>query len=136
MKVTRPESSRTEGANLKTQPTPRISNADVERIVARDFAAESAREVFSILGEFGTEDWHKETDRVRIAALKLAAGSIEGLRAAIDTGKRDYRDLLALAEYPLYMQSVRPSEQISPEQRQRIVEADWQQYCDWLARES
>jgi hypothetical protein len=121
---------------VKTQPTPTISSADIERIVARDFAAEFANEVLSILGEFGTEEWQKETNRVRIAALKLAAGSIERLRAAIETGKRDYRDLLALAEYPLYMRSVGPSEQLSPEERQRIIEADWQQYCDWLERES
>lgn len=71
---------------------------------------------------------------MRLAALKLAEGSIEKLRSAIETAKRDYRDVLVSAEYPEYSRSIGPSDAVSPGERQRIIEADWKQYSEWLAR--
>lgn len=63
------------------------------RIVSRDFPPGSAEEVLAILGEYGTEKWERGVDRVRLAALKLAAGSIDRLRSAIETARSDYRDV-------------------------------------------
>jgi hypothetical protein len=109
---------------VSTQPTPTISDADVERVVGRDFPPASKGDVFAILAEYGTEDWHREIDRVRIAALKLAAGDIDRLRAAIATARLDYRDVLAPAEYPEYSRKVVPSETLSAEDKQRIIDSD------------
>jgi hypothetical protein len=116
-----------------TQPAPSVSNRDVERIVLRDFPSEVAR-VLNILHEYGTEEWQREIDRVRLAALKMAAGSIDGLHSAIETAKIDYRDVLAIAEYPEYLRSVGLSDDISGEEKQRIIDADWKQYNEWLNR--
>lgn len=117
-----------------TQPTPRVTREDVERIVSRDFPTDAAGEVFAILDEYGAEEWEREVDRVRLAALKLAAGSIDRLRSAIETARGDYRDVLQVAEYPEYSRFVRPSQELSPNEIERIQEADWKQYRDWLAR--
>ena len=61
---------------MTTQPTPKVTGADVERIVRRDFPADKVSEVLAILDQYGKESWHREPHRVRLAALKLAAGSI------------------------------------------------------------
>lgn len=87
-----------------------------------------------MLGEYGTDSWHRESDRVRLAALKLASGSLGKLRQAIETAKSDYRDVLAVAEYPDYFKRVPRPGVLSPEQERRIVESDWKQYQDWLTR--
>ncbi len=82
------------------QPKPSATAADVERIVRRDFGAEMASEVHTILLAFGAESWHRETDRVRLAALKLAGGDLSQLRGEIEAASIDYRDTLAAAESP------------------------------------
>jgi hypothetical protein len=103
----------------------------VERVVRRDFSAERFADVMAMLNEYGAEDWQREADRVRLAVLKLAAGSLERLRYEIEGAKRDYRDVLAPAEYPGYCKRVRRP---PPEEEQRIIDADWRQYQDWLMR--
>lgn len=87
-----------------------------------------------MLGEYGGESWQNEPHRVRLAALKLAAGSMERLRHEIEGAKRDYRDVLAPAEYPSYMKKVQHSGALPPEEEQRIIDLDWEQYQDWLTR--
>ncbi|MDX1439453.1 MAG: hypothetical protein R3284_06075 [Rubricoccaceae bacterium] len=115
------------------QRTPTVSVEDVERIALRDFPSESGR-VMEILRKYGTEDWHRETDRVRLAALKLASGNIDRLCSTIETAKCDYRDVLAPAQYSEYSRIVGPSEAVSPAEWERIIDADWKQYVEWLAR--
>jgi hypothetical protein len=55
---------------------PMVMPADVERIARRDFPAERVAEVLAMLNGYGNESWQREPDRVRLATLKLAAGSI------------------------------------------------------------
>ena len=119
---------------MPSQPTPNVSSADVERVVRRDFPADRVAEVLALLGEYGTESWHSEPDRVRLAALKLASGSIEMLRQEIEVAKCDYRDVVVGAEYPDYLKRVPRSGALPPEQEQRIIDTDWRQYQDWLTR--
>ena len=57
----------------------------------------------SVLEEYGGEKWERECPRVQLAALKLADGKLEVLKKQISTAKRDFRDVLAPAEYPEYM---------------------------------
>ena len=117
---------------MPDQPTPEITSDDVERVLRREFAEHETDEARAILMEYGSEDWHREFDRVRVAALKLAKGTIAGLRAAIETANADYRDVLAPAEYPEYLRAVEPSANMTQEERQRIIDADWAQYSEWL----
>ena len=87
-----------------------------------------------MLDEYGKESWQREAHRVRLAALKLAAGNVEKLRYEIEGAKCDYRDVLAAAEYPSYMKRMSPSAALPTEEERRIIDADWKQYQDWLTR--
>ena len=118
------------------QPIPEVTDSDVTRIVKRDFPTGQFDAVMSILNEYGTEDWQRGISRVRLAVLKLADGDLQTLRREIDVAKRDYRDVLASAEYPEYMQKVSPSAALAEVERERIIRADWMQYQSWLNRKS
>jgi hypothetical protein len=117
-----------------TQPHPSVTSADVERIVRRDFSAERVGEVVAMLNEYGAEEWHPEVDRVRLATLKLAASSIEKLRIHINIAKMDFRDVLSDAEYPGYTKRWFHVDELPADERERIIDADWKQYQDWLTR--
>ena len=119
---------------MTTQPHPIVTAADVERIVRRDFPADRTVEVLALLDEYGEEDWQREPDRVRLAALKLAAGDLERLRSEIEGAKRDYRDVLGPAEYPGYTQRMFRIAELPQDEQQRIIDADWSQYQEWLGR--
>ena len=109
---------------MTRQPTPNVTSADVERVVRRDFPAERFADVMAMLGEYGAEDWQREADRVRLATLKLAGGSMERLRYEVEGAKCDYRDVLAPAEYPGYCKRVGGRKKLPPAEEQRIIDAD------------
>ena len=113
------------------QPTPQVSRSDVERVVRRDFPANMFSEMLGILDQYGTEDYHREKERVQLAVLKLAGGSQERLRRAIEEAKCDYRDVLAPAEYPDYPWD---AAKLPEKEQRRIIDGDWKQYSDWLSR--
>lgn len=87
-----------------------------------------------MLSEYGAESWQREPQRVRLAALKLAAGSVERLRYQVETAKCDYRDVLAPAEYPGYSEHMFRMRELAQDEQQRIIDDDWRQYEDWLKR--
>lgn len=116
------------------QPVPRVTVADIERVVYRDFHRIQIDDVLAILAEYGTEIWHKERERVRLAALKLANGDIGKLRSAINRAKLDYRDVLAPAEYPKFMQEGIRFRRLRSRDRELIYTDDWQQYERWLKK--
>jgi hypothetical protein len=119
---------------VTTQPHPTVAAADVERIVRRDFPADRTVEVLALLNGYGQEDWQREPDRVRLAALKLAAGDLERLRYEIEGAKHDYRDVLGPAEYPGYTKRMFRIGELAQDEQQRIIDADWRQYQEWLGR--
>ena len=110
------------------QPIPEVNENDVERIVRRDYPAEQFDTVMNMLNEYGVEQWQRENSRVRLAAMKLAAGNLEMLRRALNSAKVDYRDVLSGAEYPTYESN---SSQI---EKRKAIENDWNQYQAWLNR--
>jgi hypothetical protein len=116
------------------QPTPDVSEKDVERIVRRDFPAEQREAVLDVLRDYSKRKLARECPRVQLAALKLAQGSLKRLRLCIDDAQRDYRDVLAAAQYPEYM-IVPPSRmsQMSRKEQLRIVNNDWDQ-CEMAAK--
>ena len=115
------------------QPVPEVSRDDVERIMERDFRVDQVEMVKTILGEY-TEVNPNRSYRVQLAVLKLADGNIEKVRSNIETAKRDFRDVLAYAEYPEYFATINPGREYSIEEKNRIIENDWKQYTDWLNR--
>ncbi|HZR17800.1 MAG TPA: hypothetical protein VFE51_10775 [Verrucomicrobiae bacterium] len=113
------------------QPTPSVTRSDVERIVRRDFPSEDFATVMALLDEYGTRSHETEKDRVQLAVLKNAAGSIDELLIQIQTAKRDYRDVVSWAEYPSYSWDEKDEAK-----RQKTYREDWQQYSDWLNKGS
>ena len=113
------------------QPVPKISAADIERLLARDFPDVAAAR--TALASYGSKDWHREPERVRAAALKLAGGSIEKLQRTMAMADNDYRDVLAYAEYPSYMDKISATEKDAAK-RQKLIEEDWKQYRDWFEK--
>ena len=119
---------------MMAQPAPKITSADVDRVVRRDFPADRVPEVLAMLEEYGRQTWQREPHRVRLAALKLAGGSIGRLRDQIESAKCDYRDVLAPAEYPGYSKRMFRIRDLPQDEQQRIIDGDWKQYQDWLTR--
>ena len=114
------------------QPVPITSDADVDRVILRDFDEQDVAVVYDIIDGYGQERWHKEEARVRLAILKLAAGKVSSLRSQLATANIDYRDAIAAAEYPNYMRYVSASGETPRERIREIIDADWRQYRTWL----
>jgi hypothetical protein len=82
---------------------------------------------------FSEDDSAQDLERVRLAVLKVARGSLVELRRQIDVAKRDWRDVLNSAEYPeasrLGLVEYRKLPQAA---RSKLQARDRQQYVAWL----
>lgn len=116
------------------QPIPHVTRADVERVVRRDYSIPENGRVLAILDEYHSDG--SDPSRVQLAVLKLAGGNIAALRREIEVAKKDYRDVLAYAEYPTCMRHVANTCDLPSEEKQRIFDEDWKQYQGWLWRPS
>jgi hypothetical protein len=101
--------------------------------VEREFPAEQFVAATAILDQYGAGQ-PREAALVQLAALKLAHGSLERLRALIKSAKQDYRDVLANAEYPEYFKKVFGVRSLPVEEKLRVIDRDWRQYEEWLAK--
>ena len=115
------------------QRHPDLSEHEVERIVRRDFP-EQFDVVMLVLSEYASGRFPRECSRVQMSALRLAQGDLKALRRHIADAERDYRDVLAAAEYPEYMRAGSRLPTLSREEQRRIVKSDWEQYQKWLQR--
>jgi hypothetical protein len=101
------------------------------RLLEKLFPQEEERDqIIDILGQFGGEDFQREADRVRMAILKLAGKSQEQVRYFTLQACRDYRDVLAAAEYPKQMGHY-PWREKDPERLAQITAEDLEQYQSW-----
>jgi len=66
----------------------------IEDWIKRYFPEEQRAEVLDILSAFGTEEWHREEERVKRDAVILSRGSLDNLRSTIRLAMMDYRDVL------------------------------------------
>jgi hypothetical protein len=117
------------------QHIPSVSSLDVDRVVDRDFPRNLREEAKKILSRYGAEPFHREVDRVRLAALKLASGDLASLRHEVENACCDYRDTLLAAEYPAYAKKLSRMDSLSAEERKKITDADRDQYENWLHHE-
>ena len=107
-------------------------NRDLVIAKARQcFPNEDQEKIIGILDLYGKESHVRELERVQIAILKLSGGDLESLRAYVEIAKRDFRDVLAYAEFPEEM-SKDTWKMSDKEEVNRIRERDRQQYIDWL----
>lgn len=111
------------------QPVPKISDADVERLVRREFPLD-ADKALAVLNEYGIKEYHREPARVKVAVLRMAGGDLKRLRSYVDLAKTDYRDVLAPAEYPVYFRTIGASS--TQADKDRAVAEDWRQYSSWV----
>jgi len=92
----------------------------------------AASEALALLDSYRSQTSETGTTRVQLAILKLSGGDLEQVRQYVETARRDFRDVLAWAEYPEAMER---GPKVSPEERRAIEERDRQQYLDWLAQD-
>ena len=116
------------------QRVPAVSRDDVLRVIRREFPAEVFAAVLALLDRYGAEPWERERDRVQLAVLKLASGSVGEVERRVAAARRDYRDALAQAEYPESLTSVLLPEPPSGGDRREADERDREQYRLWLER--
>ena len=114
------------------QPIPEVNKEDVERIVRRDYPEEKYNEIFEMLNEYGIEDWERETIRVHLAILKLSNKDFYEIHKCVDIAKKDYRDVLLWAEYPLC--GKQKFWNLNGKEKQEIYKKDWKQYQEWLTK--
>ena len=86
--------------------------------------------VKELLSRYGVETYEREPQRVRLAILKLSRGKIARAEYYLEEAKKDYRDVLAWAEYPEQVRA--PTWKLAPEENSAMQERDLEQYEKWL----
>ena len=94
------------------------------------FPGEDQGEILSVLDRYGFESHERERERVQIAILKLSEGDLTRLHKEVDVAKRDYKDVLAWAEYSEGMKYA--TWLMDKEKVREINKRDQKQYLDWL----
>jgi hypothetical protein len=99
--------------------------------IKKDFNTKYGELAKSDLELYGTENHELERERVQMAILKLANGNIDELSRLVKIAKKDYRDVIALAEYPeeTKFNNVKG---IDSTELEIIRKRDRRQYLDWL----
>jgi hypothetical protein len=111
----------------------RITRGKVREKVAHYWPDVDPEEILSILDEYGVEASERGRARVQLAILKLSAGQRDRLPELVVMAKRDYRDVVAYAEYPEEMRlSSVEMRQLSREEAQALRRRDRKQYLRWL----
>lgn len=88
--------------------------------------------VTEFLDHYGKESYHREAARVRLAILKLSGSDLDKVGYYLKEACKDYRDVLAWAEYPAQMKD-HSLYRRDPEKFARLVEKDHLQYEEWLS---
>lgn len=102
----------------------------VERKAGDEFPGEDTPRVMTILDQYGVRPHERERERVQLAILKLSGGKLEELQKQVEVAKKDYRDVLLYAEYPLWAESPLPME--DTKEAKEMDEKNRKQYLDWL----
>lgn len=112
------------------QKIPSISDSDIKRIIKRDFLQLKFSEIEDILKRYKSES-ERGKNRVYASILKLSGGNIELVKKYVDEANADYRDLIALSEYPNYSEYVF-EDKLPMEKKKQLINNDWDQYEAWL----
>lgn len=111
----------------------RTTRRKVLEKVAQYWPDVDSQEVMNILDEYGVEIHERGRARVQLAILKLSEGERERLDGLVGMAKRDYRDVLAYAEYPEEMRiGFVGVSQLPAEEVKAVRQRDREQYLEWL----
>ena len=112
---------------------PRITSKKTLEKIKYYWPDEDPEKILMILRQYGQEDYEKESPRIQLAIIKLSDGDLEKLVEYVNLAKRDYRDVLAYAEYP---EEIRTGfvgmQKLTEEEARAIRERDREQYLNWL----
>jgi len=103
------------------------------RKFAKLFRAKIRRTFWKFFDLYGADGGERETQRVRLAVLKLCGGDLNELLEMIEAAKDDYRDVLAWAESPNQLRTSPAELAAMPlEASNEVRESDRRQYLAWL----
>ena len=111
-----------------TQPIPGVTEADVQRVLQREFVVDDVARASLLLEGYEAPNGGAAS-RVRLAILKLAGGDLDRLGPLVDAANRDFRDVIGPAEYGSY--GALPFDATEAAKRTAIAE-DSAQYHEWL----
>lgn len=112
------------------QYVPEVTDADVERIVRRDYAPELQAAIRDLIRSVEV----REKPRVVMACLKNANGDFERLKGELANASGWWREIISEAEYPNYTKKMFRIDRLSAVEQARIIEKDRDQYLAWLRR--
>ena len=112
------------------QFAPEVSEADVERIIQRDFPEGEQEEIRGLVRHIEV----REKPRVVLACLKNSGGDITKLRYYLAEASGYYREHIGEAEYPNYIKKMFRIDELSEDEKSAIFEKDKNQYLAWLNR--
>ena len=114
-----------------SQYIPQVTEADVERVVRRDYRAETWAAIHELIR--GVEV--REKPRVVLACLKNGRGDLERLKRELANAEGYWREIVSEAEYPNYTKKMFRIDKLPAEERERIIEKDKAQYLRWFHEE-
>jgi len=114
-----------------------VAAADVRRKVKAYWPAPGGRlRAEELLGRDGLGPSEQERIRVQLAVLKLADGNLDRLAEMIVSAERDWRDVIASAEYPEQSRALWATRaDLTRDEASRLAEIlkrDREQYMVWL----
>ena len=112
------------------QKIPNISDSDITRIIKRDFPHSDFDKIEATLSMYKSES-QKGRNRIYAAILKLSNGNFELIKKYVEKAIADYRDIIALSEYPHYSKHSF-DDNLSENEKEKLIEEDWKQYENWL----
>jgi hypothetical protein len=111
----------------------RIARGKVLEKIAQYWPGVDPQEIMNVLDQYGVESHERGRARVQLAVLKLSGGQRDRLEELVRMAKRDYRDIVAYAEYPEEMRigfvGVR---RLTAEEVKAVRRRDREQYLEWL----
>ncbi len=101
--------------------------------IRKYWSDENQQAIIDILNTYGTAEFERGRTRVHLAILKLCNGDKDKLPELVAMAKRDYRDVLAYAEYPEQMKlRFVKMRDLSTSDRKALKKRDAKQYAKWL----
>ncbi|MBN1425556.1 hypothetical protein JXA88_13460 [Candidatus Fermentibacteria bacterium] len=105
----------------------------VQRKLTQIFRDNASRvQAEAILHRHSLEPQQTGGDRVLLAILKLSDGDLEKLRRVAAIAMSDWRDVVAMAEYPEMLRIGAGIGQLDSQTRRAIRNRDLRQYHRWL----
>jgi hypothetical protein len=90
-------------------------------------------QVTGILGRYGCEDFHLETDRVHLGILRLSGSDLTQIERWTTVACSDFRELLVQAEYSHTFHKGRLKEK-DPAKYAKLERKEQDEYRQWLDR--